>query len=90
MEIDTLLLSCRILGKGIEFAFLDTILNMLADKRIETIIANYIKTAKNAQVADFYDRAGFTLQDEHRDEKSYLLRLTAPRSIKNYYTITIK
>ena len=55
-EIDELLLSCRILGKGIEKEFLAQILTRLK--------AAYIPTAKNAQVKDFYENNGFTLVSE--------------------------
>ena len=90
MIIDTLLLSCRILGKGIEFAFLDTILNLTASKGVKTVEASYIKSAKNAQVADFYDRAGFTMTHATETEKHYRLELRQNRAIKDYYSITIK
>ncbi|MBP3738236.1 MAG: HAD-IIIC family phosphatase [Muribaculaceae bacterium] len=91
MEIDTLLLSCRILGKGIEAAFVDTILNRLADNGITTIKATYIKTPKNALVADFYDRMGFTLIGKKDDTKQYILALGEKRTIKkDFYDVTIK
>lgn len=89
-EIDTLLLSCRILGKGIETAFVKAILNGLACKGIETVSAKYIPTAKNNQVSDFYDKIGFTLNEESDGGKSYILSLNKPLKIENYYKITIK
>ena len=90
MEIDTLLLSCRILGKGIEFAFLDTMLNLAADRGAKMLRATYLKTAKNGQVADFYERAGFTLVENTDDKKVYSTNLTTARKIKDYYSITTK
>lgn len=90
MIIDTLLLSCRILGKDIEFAFLDVILNLVAAKGIKSVEASYVKTAKNAQVADFFDRAGFVLSDATDKEKKYFLELTQQRTVKDCYSITIK
>lgn len=90
MIIDTLLLSCRILGKGIEFAFLDVILNLVAAKGIKLIEASYVKTAKNVHVADFFDCAGFVLSDATDNEKKYYLELTQQRTVKDCYSITIK
>ena len=89
-EIDSLLLSCRILGKGIESAFLNTVLERFKDKGIRSIKAEYIPTTKNAQVADFYDRCGFTLTGQKQDgTKTYSLDLTsADLSVKPYYSIT--
>ena len=89
-EIDSLLLSCRILGKGIESAFLKTVLAGLRDRGIQSVKAEYIPTSKNAQVADFYDSCGFTLIDQTKDgTKIYSLDLTiADLSVKSYYSIT--
>jgi FkbH-like protein len=57
--IDTLLLSCRVLGKGIEEAFLNAMLNKLKESGIYLVYGTYIKTAKNEQVKDYYSRIGF-------------------------------
>lgn len=90
-RIDTLLLSCRILGKGIETAFLNTILVRMRDKGLQSITATFIPTAKNVQVADFYDRIGFSPIALNEDgSKSYCLDLTtADLVIKPYYSIIV-
>lgn len=86
--IDTFLLSCRILGKGIEFAFLYSILNMLKNRDIERVESLYISTKKNIQVADFYDRVGFTLNGENGENKLYHLFLDNKEfKIESYYKI---
>jgi FkbH-like protein len=59
--IDTLLLSCRALGRGVEDAFVAWI-SLRAQKRgAVRLIGKYIPTAKNEMVADFYRNRGFTL-----------------------------
>ena len=90
--IDTFLLSCRILGKGIEIAFIKKILTILAESGVEKVKADYLPTAKNAQVKDFYDRCGFTCIAEEPDGKrSYILELKdADLNIKDYYHINLK
>ena len=90
--IDTLLLSCRILGKGIEKAFIKKILAMLKESGVQAVKADYLPTAKNAQVKDFYDRCGFPLVSEEADGKrSYILDLKdADLTIKEYYHINLK
>lgn len=90
--IDTFLLSCRILGRGIEDAFIKKILSVLRDGGMETIKAEYIPSAKNAQVKDFYDRCGFSCLTEETDGKrSYVLDLKkADLAIKDYYHIDFK
>jgi FkbH-like protein len=91
-EIDTFLLSCRILGKGIEIAFAKKILSMLMDNGVESIKAEYIPTTKNAQVKEFYEKCGFACVAENADgRKSYTLNLKdTDLKIKNYYHISVK
>ena len=91
-EIDTFLLSCRILGKGIEMAFAKQVLSMLAEEGYGSLRARYVPTAKNSQVKDFYDKCGFTCTVEKEDgSKEYAINLaSADMSIKAYYHITIK
>jgi FkbH-like protein len=75
-NINSLLLSCRILGKNIENAFLSFILKILQSEGIQVITASYIPSAKNAQVIDFYERNGFTLEKEDENRvKYYFARL---------------
>lgn len=87
-EIDTLLLSCRILGKEIEKAFVKSVLNILYDGGIRIVKAKYIQTQKNGQVADFYDKIGFTLTSSTDKEKEYELKLYNKQPIPEYYNIT--
>lgn len=56
--IDTLLMSCRVLGKGIEEAFFKSVISRYNG----VLTAQYIPTAKNEQVAEFYERMGMKLE----------------------------
>lgn len=88
--IDNMVLSCRILGKGIEHAFLNSILGIL-EKDFTRITAKYIKSPKNSQVADFYKRAGFVCGSENESGKEYYLDMTSFRPvIKDFYNINIE
>ncbi len=90
-QIDTLLLSCRILGKGIEFVFVKQVLSLLKEAGVSELKACYIPTAKNAQVADFYDKCGFLLVAEKEGTKEYALSLAfADLKTEDYYHVTIK
>lgn len=86
-NIDTLLLSCRILGKGIEFAFVKAILVTLRQKGVDVVTAEYLPTAKNAQVADFYDRCHFSSLGEG---KYQMILSDAELNIESYYHINFK
>lgn len=89
--IDTFLLSCRVLGKGIEKAFLYMILNELYEAGEKCIEAAYLPTAKNMQVSEFYDRCGFILQKTDADgARHYKLEITNYFEIESYYKIIMK
>lgn len=91
-RIDTLLLSCRILGKEIEIVFVKKILEILSKLGIKTLNAKYIPSAKNIQVKDFYEKCGFICMKQNEDgSKDYEINLTsADFNIKDYYQITIQ
>lgn len=90
-EIDTLLLSCRILGKGIEKAFLKRVLVLLKESGIDAVKAVYLPTLKNGQVADFYEKFGFKCVSENAGQKSYEIELAnADLKIEKYYHINLK
>lgn len=72
--IDTFLLSCRIIGRDIEYAFLDFILNSVKKLNIKIIKANYFKTQKNNQVNEFFDKCNFTLKNNNEEIKKYEIR----------------
>jgi FkbH-like protein len=72
-NIDTLLLSCRILGKEIEYVFVKYVLIKLKEIGIQQVLASYIKTAKNEQVEQFYDKLGFTAKKILPNGKNYEL-----------------
>lgn len=90
-EIDTFLLSCRILGKGIEFAFMKQILRILSDEGMNKLTASYTMTTKNSQVSEFYDKCGFTLFSEQDGTKNYSVNINSTNlEIEDYYHITVK
>ena len=75
-EIDSFVLSCRALGRGIEDVMMNQIKrDYLLSGRCGAVKAWYLPTAKNRPAADFYARQGFTLTTEADDGgKCYVLR----------------
>jgi FkbH-like protein len=57
--IDTWLMSCRVLKRGLEQLVLNTIVEEVKKTGAQTIIGEYIPTAKNAMVKDHYANLGF-------------------------------
>jgi FkbH-like protein len=80
--IDTFLLSCRILGRDVEHEFLNQILLFLSKKGLHNVSANYIKTQKNSQVSNFYEKIGFKLVQESETVKTYELNLDSFKLMK--------
>ncbi|RXJ46034.1 HAD-IIIC family phosphatase [Gelidibacter gilvus] len=72
-SIDTLLMSCRILGRNIEYQFLEEVLSQVF-KKTEFLKAQYKVSKKNAQVVDFYDKIHFELIEESEAGKSYAMK----------------
>lgn len=58
-ELDTFLLSCRALGRGVETALLAVVLAALRARGVARATGLFVPTAKNAQVRDFYPAHGF-------------------------------
>ncbi|RYE40893.1 MAG: haloacid dehalogenase, partial [Hyphomicrobiales bacterium] len=58
-EVDTWLMSCRVLGRKVEDAMLNALVDAAGRAGISTIYARYLRTAKNMMVADLFDRLGF-------------------------------
>ena len=87
--VDTLLLSCRVLGRQLEYAFVDQcMLGLELDWRLEQWDAEYIATRKNAQVAEFWERVGFDLVQELDGHKSYTAKkFSRPRDYLNIMTV---
>jgi len=72
-NIDTFLMSCRIIGRNIEYAFMDYLINFINKNKIKTITARYIKTNKNEQVIEFYEICSFSLIEFNNEIKYYEL-----------------
>lgn len=60
--IDSLLLSCRVLGRHVEDAFLHEIIKLATYRECQTIEGQYQPTPKNMQVQSFYCDRSFTEQ----------------------------
>jgi FkbH-like protein len=58
-RIESFVMSCRVIGRQIEAAFLETLKAHLAGKGVKRIVGSYCPTAKNAIVRDLYPSMGF-------------------------------
>ncbi len=60
MHIDSWIMSCRVLGRGVEELTLNCIASAAKTHQCNKLIGRYLPTPKNAMVADLYPRLGFT------------------------------
>ena len=75
-KIDNLLLSCRVLGRNVEYVFLNKIIAEISSRGAKKLLAKFIPTAKNKQVSDFYKKNGFTKIKEENNELFYSLEIS--------------
>ena len=58
--VDTWLMSCRVLGRGMEQFVLNTIVGRARQAGIKHIQGEYLPTSKNGMVRDHYEKLGFS------------------------------
>jgi FkbH-like protein len=58
--IDTLLMSCRVMGRQVEAAFLSYLAELCAAAGARRLVGEYLPTPRNGPVRDFFPRHGFT------------------------------
>jgi len=73
--IDLFLMSCRILGRKIEYAFFDYVIDYLKNKKIVILKAKFQYSEKNEQVINFYDNLGMKVLEKNNSHKLYHLNI---------------
>jgi FkbH-like protein len=67
-EVDTWIMSCRVLGRRVEEALLQYLVQQARLRGIIEIIGRYIPTAKNGLVRDHFSRLGFVQTGSQNDD----------------------
>ncbi|SEQ37265.1 D-glyceryl-ACP synthase [Faunimonas pinastri] len=70
-DIDTWLMSCRVLGRKVEEAMLAEVVAGARETGVARLRGTYIPTAKNGMVAEHYSRLGFSMVEEATDGTRY-------------------
>ena len=78
--VDTWLMSCRVLKRGMEEFVINNMVQTIKEKGITTITAEYIPTPKNAMVKDIYERMSFSRTAENR----FQLDLSGYKELKTF------
>ena len=74
-KLITFLMSCRVIGRNIEYAFLQRAIEDLKKQGIQTLILEYIPTKKNILVKDFYETLGLKAEEKENGTKLYKLKI---------------
>jgi FkbH-like protein len=69
--VHSFLMSCRVIGRGVEFSVWKAVFQDAQSRGKTVLRATYVPSAKNSQVADFFDRLGFNKTDVHGDGGRY-------------------
>jgi FkbH-like protein len=89
--IDSFLLSCRILGKTVETAFLGFLCEQAIRAGATRVLGRFLPTPKNAPASEFYPKHGFTrLQAADRGGESWVrdLKVHGPVPIPPWITVS--
>jgi FkbH-like protein len=91
MSIDSFLLSCRVIGRGVEDVLLKVCMDRALKRGYKTMNATYVPTNKNSQVATFYTDHNFINTTIASDAVSFSIDLADVRlSLPSYFkTISV-
>jgi FkbH-like protein len=90
-EIDTWLMSCRVLGRRVEESTMQEVVKHARAAGVKTITGRYIPTAKNEMVREFYAKLGFQPLDSSENGSTWSLDVAnftdveLPMTVKTTY-----
>ena len=87
LDLDTWLMSCRVLGRQVEAAMLNVVANRAGQLGAVALVGSYRPTAKNAMVKDHYFKFGFDQTGDIDGETTW--RLPLERFDEAHVAITI-
>jgi FkbH-like protein len=88
MQLDTWLMSCRVLKRQVEEEVLNEIARLARARDCSRLEGVFLPTPKNEMVRDFYGRMGFTLTSESETRREFELRLDRFQPIPTRIKIT--
>ncbi|UAK25059.1 HAD-IIIC family phosphatase [Sphingomonas nostoxanthinifaciens] len=89
-EIDTWLMSCRVLGRGVEQAALNLLAELAREAGFAGLRGTYIPSAKNSMVAEHYRKLGFAEDGAGDEGTTYWMLDLAAYQPHATYIATIK
>jgi FkbH-like protein len=71
MRFDTWLMSCRVLGRQVEEATMNLIVELARERGVGRLIGEYVPTKKNGMVKDHYQKLGFKSADRTSADSTF-------------------
>jgi FkbH-like protein len=87
LDLDTWLMSCRVLGRQVEAAMLNVVVNRARQLGAVALVGAYGPTAKNAMVKDHYSKLGFEQTGDINGETTWRLPLESFNEVDVAITI---
>ena len=75
--IETFLFSCRVIGRNVEYAFMDYLVKSCKVNFVKKIKGEYVKTNKNIIVKDFYLNCSFKKVKSNNLFTNYILDINS-------------
>ena len=73
--IDTFLMSCRVIGRKVEYRFFESMVAKLKDMNVRELSAGFSPSLKNLQVENFYADLGFDLVSKDGENRLYRVQM---------------
>lgn len=89
VNIDLWLMSCRVLKRDMEFAMLDALVQRARAAGANRLCGTYLRSEKNAMVADHYEKLGFSCESRAPDgsRSEWSLSIDAAYQAKNRHIL---
>ncbi len=87
MVLDSWLMSCRVLGRQVEAATLNLIVEQAECRGIKRLIGEYYPTAKNAMVRDLYKTLGFSEKSWDESGAKYALEISQFKALPTFIEV---
>jgi FkbH-like protein len=85
--VDSFLVSCRALGRGLEDTIWAAMLNRAYQQKVQRLEAQYIPTARNGIVMDLYDRLGLQRVEQNGEATRYVLERIGPVTFPSWISL---
>lgn len=90
LDIDTWLMSCRVIGRTVEAAMLGHLCRRAAELGCTTLRGTYVPTVKNAMVKDVFARFGFDLLEDAGGTTTWSYDLRARGALGNGFITVVE